>query len=127
MTTVLYQLAPSFNSRKVRYALGFKGVDYTTVEIGDSNSQQVIDVSGQPLTPVLQHGEAVMFDSGAIVRYIDANIPGPRLFSPNVEEMKAIENWETRAKKEILTPYMKMIGQVKSGNMDETVIASTLR
>jgi glutathione S-transferase len=119
---ILYQLAPSFNSRKVRYSLGVKGVSYETVEVGDANIEEVIAVSGQPLTPVLKHNNVVMFDSGAIVRYIDANIPGPRLFSENADEMRMIESWEGRSRAEILNPYLQMSGEVKSGRLDAGVL-----
>jgi glutathione S-transferase len=118
----LWQLQPSFNSRKVRYALGAKGVPYEAVNVGDTEVQQVIDVSGQPLTPVLRHGKVVLFDSGAIVRYIDANIPGPRLFSPRMDEMRAIEQWETRSRAEILAPYLKIGAEVKAGRLDSPEI-----
>jgi glutathione S-transferase len=107
----------------VRYALGIRGAAYTTVEIGDNDTQKVIDISGQPLTPMLKHGDTVTFDSAAIVRYIDANILGPKLFSSNLDEMRAIESWESRTRAEILNPYLQMIGQVRSGSMDETIIA----
>ena len=118
----LWQFAPSFNSRKVRYALGMKGVSYTIHEVPPGQNEQVIEVSGQPMTPVLRHDGVVIFDSGAIVRYIDANIEGPRLFSPSIDEMRTIEQWESRGKEEILKPYLQIMGQVRSGTMDAAVI-----
>lgn len=119
----LWQLAPSFNSRKVRYALGVKGAAYDCIEISDANRDAVIELSGQPLTPVLRHGDVVMFDSGAIVRYIDANIPGPRLFSTNVDEMRAIEEWEGRSRSLVLDPYLQIVRLVRSGQADSDAIA----
>lgn len=119
----LWQLAPSFNSRKVRYALGVKGAAYECIEISDANRDAVIELSGQPLTPVLRHGDVVMFDSGAIVRYIDANIPGPRLFSTNVDEMRAIEEWEGRSRSLVLDPYLQIVRLVRSGQADGDAIA----
>lgn len=114
----LWQLQPSFNSRKIRYALGLKGASYKAINVKDGENQEVVAVSGQPLTPMLRHGDVVMFDSGAIVRYIDANIPGPRLFSPHIDEMRAIEKWETQSRQELLVPYLKIMSQVKSGNKE---------
>ena len=119
----LWQLAPSFNSRKVRYALGAKGVNYRVVEVNDDNVSEVIDVSGQPMTPMIKHDDHIMFDSGAIVRYIDANLDGPRLFSADLDEMRLIESWEVKSKQEILTPYLKMAGQVRTGEMNPDIIA----
>jgi len=122
----LWQLGPSFNSRKVRYALGVKGVKYVTVEANDANTADLLAVSGQPLTPVIKHGTHVMFDSGAIVRYIDANIEGPRLFSADSDEMRAIESWEDKAKQELLAPYLKISGQVRSGEMNADIIVAAI-
>lgn len=123
MTNItLWQLAPSFNSRKVRYALGIKGVPYTTREVGDENVHEVVSLSGQPMTPVLDHNGVVMFDSGAIVRYIDANIPGPRLFSSNIDEMRQIEQWESNSRQLLLAPYLRMSGQVRTGEMNQTIL-----
>jgi glutathione S-transferase len=120
----LWQLAPSFNSRKVRFALGIKGAAYDCIEVGDANQDEVIEVSGQPLTPVLRHGDVVMFDSGAIVRYIDANIPGPRLFSAKIDEMRVIEEWEGRSRSLVLDPYLQIVRLVRSGQADGEAIAS---
>jgi glutathione S-transferase len=119
----LWELPPSFNSRKVRYALGAKRVAYTRITVPPGGEATVVQVSGQPLTPVLRHGALVMFDSGAIVRYIDANIPGPRLFSPDAAEMRAIEAWESRARVDLLAPYLQIMSQVKSSQPDAARIA----
>lgn len=63
-----------------------------------------------------------MFDSGAIVRYIDANIPGPRLFSSNIDEMRQIEQWESNSRQLLLAPYLRMSGQVRTGEMNQTIL-----
>ncbi|MCU0756097.1 MAG: glutathione S-transferase family protein [Xanthomonadales bacterium] len=118
----LWQLAPSFNSRKVRYALGVKGVPYECIEVTDANRDALAALSGQPLSPVLQHGGVVMFDSGAIVRYIDANIPGPRLFSTDPDEMRAIEAWESRSRALVLDPYLQIGKQIRAGDNDGPLI-----
>jgi glutathione S-transferase len=99
MTLTLYQLPPSPNNIKVRVACGIKGIEVETVDFGlNVDRSQVIEVSGQPLTPTIKHGDVVLFGSAAILRYIDANFrEGPRLFSETQEGMRKIEEWESWA------------------------------
>lgn len=101
MATHLIQLAPSPNNVKVRVALGFKNIPYEHTDISPSDRSLPLEISGQPLTPVLQNDGHVIFDSSAILRYLDANfLDTPALYSADYEEMKEIEKWETRARTE---------------------------
>ena len=96
----LYQLPLSPNNVKVRLALGFKGLEWESVEVpfspgDDSGRAEVLRISGQPLVPVLVDGEKVIFDSHAILRYLDANFRDtPRLFAEDRPTLQAIEEWE---------------------------------
>lgn len=101
----LYDLAASPNSIKVRIALAFKGIPYEKIAVDPNDRAQVIRVSGQPLTPVLTHGERVVFDSAAILRYLDGNFrTPPPLFASSYDTMKEIEEWETFARGDLLDP-----------------------
>jgi glutathione S-transferase len=96
---------PSPNNTKVQVALAYKAIDYEIDAVSGGEPETIaklVALSGQPLTPILEHGDVVMFDSGAILRYLDANFPGPRLFSADREEFKAIEGWESFHKNEIM-------------------------
>ena len=99
----LYELPPSPNNLKVRLALGYKGLAYDREPLqfeqfpGDRST--LVAVSGQPRTPVLKHGETVIFDSGAIVRYLEANFRDtPPLFSADWHVHGEIEQWELFAR-----------------------------
>lgn len=101
----LYDLAPSPHNIKVRLALAYKKIPFEKIPVDPEKRDAVIKVSGQPLTPVLLHGDTVVYDSYAILRYLDANWPGPpRLFSPDREMMKRIEEWEMFARQDAATP-----------------------
>mgnify|MGYP003666065539 CR=1 FL=1 len=121
MTLTLYQLPPSPNNIKVRVALGIKGIkaDYVDLDLGAERSQ-IVAVSGQPLTPTIKHGDTVLFGSGAILRYIDANFraQGPRLFSETQEEMREIEAWESWANGEFAGAFLHVARQFFSGQDD---------
>lgn len=94
---ILHELPPSPNNVKARIALGYQGVEYSRspIDMQDPSSRErILEISGQPLTPVLQHGDRVIFDSHAIVRYVSANFPGPGLMFRDADAMRAGEDWE---------------------------------
>lgn len=96
MTTLhLLTLPPSPFNTKVRLALKYKGLSFRSTEVqGFDDREEVIQASGQPLTPVLVDGDKAIYDSFAIMRYLDANFPGPKLFSENRECQQKIQEWE---------------------------------
>ncbi|MHC5062950.1 MAG: glutathione S-transferase family protein, partial [Planctomycetota bacterium] len=63
------------NNMKVRVALGYKGIPYEFKSIDPADRSRIQDLSGQFLTPVLVHGEQVVADSAAILRYLDLAFP----------------------------------------------------
>ena len=69
------------NNFKVRVALGYKGIPYEFRTIDPSDRDEIHRLTGQFLTPVLQHGDVVLFDSAAILRYLEANFRDtPRIY-----------------------------------------------
>ena len=55
------------NNIKVRVGLGYKGLDYEFRRIEPGDREEIVRVSGQHLTPVLAHGETVLFDSARLL------------------------------------------------------------
>lgn len=105
----LIELPPSPNNMKARIALAYKNLEYERLPIRITGSPEdrkpVIEASGQPLTPVLLHGETVVYDSAAILRYLDANFRDtPPLFSGDYFTMKQIEDWERYGRVDIDKP-----------------------
>ena len=101
-TVKLYDLAPSPNNMKVRIALSYKKIPFEKIPVSSNDRSEVIRISGQPLTPVLTHGTTVIFDSGAILRYLDANFRStPSLFSTDYDTMTEIERWENLGRVEL--------------------------
>ncbi len=88
---------------KVEIALAYLGIEYEVEAIEGKEPETIAKLvaeSGQPLTPYLRLGETIVYDSSAILRYLDANFPGPRLFSADRDEIKLIEGWELYTKNE---------------------------
>jgi glutathione S-transferase len=110
----LYQLKMSSNNIKVRIALNYKGIPFNRVDVDPQDRSQVVKVSGQPLTPVLVHGDRVIFDSGSILRYLDGNFRNtPPLFSADYDTIKEIERWEQWARTDLVQPFYVAIGQYR--------------
>lgn len=114
----LHQLPGSPNNIKVRIALNYKGISWTSAPFSldgplPGNRTKLVELSCQPFTPVLRHGETVVFDSGSILRYLEANFPDTKpIFSTDYGRMREIETWELACKTEIGPSIGAIFGQV---------------
>jgi len=122
---VLHDLHPSPNNIKVRLALGYKRIEHELVPVDPLDRSNLIEISGQPLSPVLVHGDVVVFDSSAILRYLEANVARePRIFAAERETMQAIEGWEQRTRGGGFgAPVGMMFGQFFAAKKDPALIA----
>jgi len=129
MTTPLqlHELTPSPNSVKVRLGLGYKGLAYERCPIAlDSlpgNREVALKLSGQPRLPILVHGETVIFDSGAILRYVEANFRDtPRLVPEDYAAFGEMEEWEAWTRTGLGTPIGAVFQQLASGSPDPAAL-----
>jgi glutathione S-transferase len=76
----LYRAPFSTNVERVALALAHKGIEVESVEISYADRSPVVEVSGQPLVPVLVDGDEVIPDSTRILRHLEAKWPDPPLF-----------------------------------------------
>jgi glutathione S-transferase len=113
------------NNMKVRVALGYKGIPYEFRSIDPGDRSTLARISGQFLTPVLQHGKVGLSDSAAILRYLEANFPDtPKLFGAGIAEQWAIEDWELFARTELAGPMMETVHtKVTGGTVDDAMAA----
>lgn len=112
----LYHIVGSPNCMKARIALAYKGLIYESVVIDPKDRSEVVRVSGQPFTPALVHGGHVLFDSSAILRYLDANFRTTKpLFSSDSDTMRAIERFERLGRTELSEPISIAFRQLMSG------------
>lgn len=121
---ILHTLPPSPFNAKVRLALNLKGIDYDTVLVqGFDGREAIVEATGQPLTPVIIDGDRKIFDSFAILRYLDANFGGPRLYSNTREGMREIERWEDLSRNGYGPALGLMLNMVIEGKQDADTIA----
>jgi glutathione S-transferase len=76
----LYRAPFSTNVERVALALAHKGIEVESVEISYADRSPVVEVSGQPLVPVLVDGDQVIPDSTRILRHLEERWPDPPLF-----------------------------------------------
>lgn len=110
----LYDLPPSPNNMKIRIALNYKGLPFErfAVDPMDQERRQILELSGQPLTPVLVHGDRVVCDSAAILRYLDTNFRDtPPLLFPDRPTAIAADKLEKWARGPLTEPTSMVFGQ----------------
>lgn len=83
MSVTLYGAPYSVYTRSARLALIEKGVDYTleTVDVHGPGGLPPQHLTRQPFgkIPALDHDGFALFETGAILRYVDEAFPGPSL------------------------------------------------
>jgi len=84
----LYRLHRSTNVERVALALAYKGVEVESVWVEPDDREPVEEVSGQPLVPVIEEDGEIVFDSTAILRYLEEHYPEPPLY-PRDEARRA--------------------------------------
>jgi glutathione S-transferase len=111
------------NNMKVRIALGFKEIPYEFRTIDPADRSEIVRLSGQHLTPVMEHGDRVLFDSAAILRYLDANFRDTSpLFGTSRDEQWAIEDVELFARTTLAAPMMEVVHhRVSGGTVDDAM------
>jgi glutathione S-transferase len=96
MSSVLrvYRIPFSTNVERVALAAGHKGMAIEWIEVDPADRAPVVAASGQDLVPVLDHDGRIVFDSTAILHYLDELRPEPRLF-PSAE-VELFVDWFNR-------------------------------
>ncbi len=124
-TEVLVYGFETSNNMKVRVALGFKGIPYEFRTVDPGDREEIVRISGQHLTPVLVHSDRVLFDSAAILRYLDANFPDtPKLFGHGRDEQWEIEDWERFARGVLAGPMMEILHRRAAGRSIDDAMTS---
>lgn len=113
------------NNMKVRVALGYKRVAYAFRTVDPADRAEIQRISGQSTTPVLVHGDVVLCDSAAILRYLECNFPDtPRLFGGSLGEQWEIEDWELFARTTLAGPMLSVVhNRVLGHPLDDDAVA----
>jgi glutathione S-transferase len=84
----VWRIPFSTNVERVALALGHKGLAAEWVDVDRLDRAAVLEVSGQPLVPVLEENGRIVVDSTAILEYLEDRYPDPPLY-PSDESRRA--------------------------------------
>jgi glutathione S-transferase len=76
----VWRIPFSTNVERVSLALGHKGIEVEWVDVDPGDRAHVIEVSSQPLVPVLEDDGEVVADSTAILEHLERRYPDPPLY-----------------------------------------------
>jgi glutathione S-transferase len=118
-------------TRKVLMALGEKqaAFEFVTLDFAKGEHKSPAHIARQPFgqMPSLEHGEFSMFESRAMMRYIDENFPGQAL-QPKDPRTRAHMNQWMCVESEDFTPgmmaviYQEMFAPMMGGKTDTTKV-----
>ena len=89
---VLYGIPQSTYVRSARMALVEKGVPYT-LEHAAPHSETINRVHPFGKMPGMQHGDFTLYETSAILRYIDEAFDGPKLVPADLRRRARMEQW----------------------------------
>lgn len=89
---VIYGIVQSSYVRTVRLACEEKGVSHEVQAIEFGSSEHVA-LHPFAKVPAARHGDTVLYETGAIVRYVDAAFDGPSLQPAELAARTRMEQW----------------------------------
>ena len=95
----VYRIPFSTNVERVALAAGHKGLTVDWIDVDPADRSPVEAVSGQPLVPVLVHGEEVVADSPRILDWLEERYPDPPLYPADparAAEVRVFVQWFNR-------------------------------
>jgi len=99
-------------SWRVHLALEFKAVDYTphrlNASYGEHETPEFLALNPHGKVPVLKDGETVIYESIAILAYLEAQYDGPRIFGDSPEETGLIWQHIHEVENYARNPLLKM-------------------
>lgn len=136
MTVTLYGAPYSVYTRSARLALIEKGVDYTLemVDVHGPSGMPPEHLQRQPFgkIPAFEHDGFALFETGAILRYVDEAFPGPAL-QPRDVKRRARMNQAISVCDSYLYPhgvwgiFVERVSKAKRGEAaDEQKVAASL-
>ena len=89
-TLKIHGLPPSTFTRTVRLACHEKGIDY---EMVDAMPNTIGPLNPFAKIPAITHGDVTLYESIAILRYLERVFPGPKLWPDDVAAAAVCDQW----------------------------------
>lgn len=116
--------------RTARCALEEKGVTYG-LEPSEPHSEEIKALNPLGKIPAFRHGELTLFETAAIVRYVDEVFDGPPLQPPDPASRALMEQWisaynDSMYPKMVTVLIQRLVAPMRGGTPDEDLIASVV-
>lgn len=127
----LYGHPMSTCSRKVLLTLAEKGApfEFNLVDLMKGEQKQPAHLARQPfgVVPAIQDGDFELYESRAIIRYLDARLPGVSLVPSDLESRARMDQWMLVEQCYFSPPAMKAVmNKLMSPSPDAAVIEAGL-
>lgn len=103
-------------TRKVLCTLAEKGhtAEFVFIDFAKNEQKQPAHLARQPfgVVPVLEDADFSLYESRAIIRYLDARLDGPALTPTNVRERARMDQWISVEQGNFSGPVMKAVMHV---------------
>ena len=102
----IYGVPPSSFTRTARLACHEKGIDYELVpmfpgQMGALNPFQKI--------PAITHGDLTLYESTAILRYLDRTFPGPKLWPADSLQVALCDQWVSAVNDSLVNSALRFL------------------
>jgi glutathione S-transferase len=96
--------------------------ELVTVDLGKGEHKQPAHLARHPfgVVPVLEDEGFWLYESRAIIQYLDRRLPGPALVSTDLREYARMEQWISAEQSYFSPPAMAMVKQLYFGKLRGT-------
>eukprot|EP01037_Dinobryon_pediforme_P018120 gene18120-18365_t len=132
---IVHSIPGSPYGRAVLAVLEEKGADYRLNPVAPGTFQQEPHISRHPFgkVPVLQHGEFMLYETQAILRYIDRVVPAPPLtpadpkWAARMDQVMNVNDWYFFQGVSNVIGFQRVVGPRLMGlKTDEAACAAVL-
>jgi len=102
----VYGVPPSSFTRTVRLACHEKGIDYELVPMFPG---QLGALNPFPKIPVIAHGDMTLYESTAILRYLDRTFPGPKLWPEEEHLVAQCDQWVSAVNDSLVNSALRFL------------------
>ena len=120
----VYTIPFSTNVERVALALAVKGLEAEEVPVDPRDRSVLVELSGQDLVPVIDHGGRIVADSPVVLEYLEEQQPDPPLYPADLTrraEMGVFIDWFNRVWK--VAPNA-IVAELGGADPDEQRIAA---
>jgi glutathione S-transferase len=130
----VHAVAGSPYGRVVMIALEEKGVPYEVAAMGFGDNRKAAYLALQPFgrIPVLEHGDFRLYETQAIVRYVDRAFDGPALQPKDVQALARMDqlmniiDWYLFPQVTATIPFERLIAPMLGRETKEAVVAAAV-